>query len=162
MSTHMFQTVNGCLGVGYGPTVTEGVWAFEMTLLGTNADVPRAIGVVIPTYACAKDSEYEKGFYGFYHGGASRNVIANGKRIHRSIGESPYCGLARDCPDWEKGMSVGVVVCMDTRALWCTVNGVKIPEKYSLPAGSIPTEVRFAVWSQSCGSDVQIRFPRRL
>ena len=140
---------------GYGPTVTEGVWAFEMTLLdNVSGGGPCAIGVALPTYASARDSE---SFYGFYHGGASRNVISNGGRLHNKICE-------KDCPDWQKGMSVGIVVCMDTRTLWCTVNGVKLPEEYTLPAGSIPMEVRFAIWSHLRGdiSSPQVRFPRRL
>jgi len=154
--------------VKYGPIAMEGVWIFEMTFITTNPETPSgsfvhhpcAIGVTTVGYSSGYDAEYEKGFFGLYHGGSSINVIADGTRTFRHIPPS-------DAPPWksaEEKTTVGVCVDMNSRSLRCMSHGKIFPEKYTLQAGTLPRQIHFSIWlGHGWQKDIlQIHVPKRV
>jgi hypothetical protein len=116
-----------------------------------------SIGVVCPEYNYGSDTEHtKKGYFGFYHGGFSRNTISDGKRICRGI-------PIDDCPDWKKGSRVGVIVDMDAKTLRCMVNGKALPDKYTLRGDTLPlpSAMLFAIWVNE-REPIQVHIPRLL
>jgi len=156
------QEVRGgdAMMVKYGPMTTEGVWLFEMTFFSVSMSrsyfPPCAIGVTTVDYSSGSDAEYEKGFFGLYHGGRSINVIADGKRTFRNIPPSDAG------PAWTTKTTVGVRVDMDTRSLRCMSHGKIFPEKYALLAGTLPDRIYFAIWLHHRSQLTQIHLPKRV
>eukprot|EP00759_Apiculatamorpha_spiralis_P025109 PhF_6_TR28162/c1_g1_i4/m.41720 len=129
---------------------------FEFTLgKQISYHVAKSIGIIRDDYpVTVADPEYRDGFVGFYHGGASVNIIQNGKRVHRALEDT-------ECPDWRDGDRIGIEVCVRSCQLWCIVNGRRLEDKFTLRGdGALPPyPFRFAVWAQH-GQPIHIHPPR--
>jgi hypothetical protein len=136
----------------YGPLADSGTWIFEMTFMEDRGYSAASIGVVCPEYNYGSDTEYTKGYFGFYHGGSSRNTISDGKRVCRYIPTDV-------CPEWGKGSRVGIIVDLDAKTLCCTVDGKALPDQYTLRGEyqPLPSPVLFAIWTSE---PIQVHIPR--
>ena len=113
--------------------LSSGTWIFEMTI--DKRAYAMAIGVfnasVLGKYEYNSDSEYLRDFYGYYHGGASFNMIADGKREHSNFKVNNL--------NWKKDEKVGVIVDIDRGFMKLIHNNKILEYKYvNLPNKVIP------------------------
>eukprot|EP00759_Apiculatamorpha_spiralis_P025110 PhF_6_TR28162/c1_g1_i5/m.41721 len=106
---------------------SSSVIRFEITLgKPISYHVAKSIGIIRDDYPVTTgDPEYRDGFVGFYHGGASVNIIQNGKRAHHSLKHT-------ECSDWGNEDRIGIEVCVRSCQLWCIMNGRRLEDKFTL------------------------------
>lgn len=130
----------------------SGVWAFEMRVLSRCWGM--AIGVIdstlVDSFPLNVDVEYQNGFYGFYHGGASLNLAWNGSRSPGHI-DYPTCTFG-------PGDVVGVVVDQAQHCLYLSHNGKVIPFAHL----GLPPSVCPLVWMERGWDRAHVHYPRCL
>jgi len=133
--------------------IVEGCWLFEMKVIKRNFAM--AIGFGSETMTLKRDVEYIKGFWGYYHGGASLNIVSAGKRAHTNI------MVNGEYESFYKDKKVGVKLDLNEKELTIYCEGKEEPQrKISMKNAKGPLFP--VVWSYASADEVEVYFPKKL
>ena len=136
------------------PKINCGIWKFEMEVV--TRPWAMAIGIVKSiddNYDRNSDAEFEDKFYGYYHGGYSINMCANGERV---------CDRIPRGKNWEwAGNKVGVLVDFDKNTM-IPVHPAHAfdPTQY---VAEIPSDTYcFQIWIGRAGGKIIVHPPQKV